>query len=370
MRYVECTFIRLYADISTVRTLLATHDGFHVPRSTSRPTANPNNQDKVPTNTVFYVHGGGFCVHTATEKIVASEVIKLYSNCKFYLCDYPLCPQVSASQIFQHCLKQYEKVHASCDGNVVIMGDSAGGNIALSLKLHSQSTNSFVPKGCVLLSPWIDVHGTSPLASFSSNRSTDYMSAHFVKAFQSLTLSGSSGDVPTLEDILSRSSDLSDTLIVTGGGELMADENVALWLASGGSGGTCEIHVGDEAPHDFVMSRAFCKEGVFEEAWRVVATRCRVFFGDFEEEGGEEWVEVELDEGEGEEEESEEEEEEEEEPDEKGYEHVKRFVDEVLKRQKRKTATKKKAAKKMPTKTPTKTSTIKRRASSRKRATK
>jgi len=98
----------------------------------------------------------------------------------------------------------------------------------------------------------------------------------------------------------------------------MADEGVALWLSSGGSKGSVEIYLGDEAPHDFVMAPAFCKTGVFEEAWRVIATRVKVWFGDYGEvvEGwedlGDEEEEVEVEEEEGEEE-----------PDHVGYEYVK-----------------------------------------------
>jgi len=77
------------------------------------------------------------------------------------------------------------------------MGDSAGGNMALQLHLHSLSLSSphRRPLGSVLLSPWLDVAGTSDLASYKTNVKTDYMSPRFAKAFATICREGSGGKV-------------------------------------------------------------------------------------------------------------------------------------------------------------------------------
>ena len=44
--------------------------------------------------------------------------------------------------------------------DIIVIGDSAGGNLALTLTLKLQSLNIKIPKALVLMSPWTDVEAT------------------------------------------------------------------------------------------------------------------------------------------------------------------------------------------------------------------
>ena len=67
-------------------------------------------------------------------------------------------------------------------------------------------------------------------------------------------------------------------------------EAVALYLANPES----EIYTGDGGPHDFCVSRMFCKPGVFEECWSIVEEKINVWLEDWEVDDEEfEGVEVE-----------------------------------------------------------------------------
>jgi len=67
VKYVECTIIKLFGNILGIFYITKSSNGYYL--SSTSPTKTKN--------TVFFVHGGGFCVHTATEKLVTTEIFKV-----------------------------------------------------------------------------------------------------------------------------------------------------------------------------------------------------------------------------------------------------------------------------------------------------
>ncbi|ELR22501.1 alpha/beta hydrolase fold domain containing protein [Acanthamoeba castellanii str. Neff] len=100
-------------------------------------------RDKVENNTtIFFIHGGGFCMgEVTTYRQWAVKMSKLLGGIQFFLMDYGLSPENQFPTALRQCWKTYlwlidEKV--SVGGNIpperlIIAGDSAGGNLSLSL---------------------------------------------------------------------------------------------------------------------------------------------------------------------------------------------------------------------------------------------
>jgi acetyl esterase/lipase len=285
---------------STVRT--SPHNKYYT--SKLIPIEESNESKRV----IFYIHGGGFCSHTATEKFIASNVFQCGLKCRFYPASYTLAPHASLKEVRADLMEQYDKVVSQNPGSsIVISGDSAGGNLALMLcvELSEQyHTTKVQPNGMVLFSPWLDVDGEAALESSRTNRSTDMMAHSFIRAFHSVMLR-SGIEIEAMSEILNRvnleasKGTLPQMMIVAGGGELFADEAKALYIAAQsdnvgddydtddqdqdgeeGNGYSAEIYLGNNSPHDFILLEGLNFEGKagHQETWRAVNFAFARFF--------------------------------------------------------------------------------------------
>ena len=110
--------------------------------------------------TIFYVHGGGFIFGSPLTH--AQHTARLAKACKATVIsvEYSLAPE----QVFPAALHELQKVWQALAGttidpnSTVIMGDSAGGNLALALSLSIRDEGLPSPGCIVLLSPALDAH--------------------------------------------------------------------------------------------------------------------------------------------------------------------------------------------------------------------
>lgn len=88
---------------------------------------------------------------------------------------YPLAPNSSASSSMPHLARLYPTLlqqAAEADEEVVMMGDSAGANVALSLVLLilSQDSQAPVPATIFLISPVVDCQNSNPAMSSTDKK--------------------------------------------------------------------------------------------------------------------------------------------------------------------------------------------------------
>ena len=110
---------------------------------------------------ILYCHGGGYSTgsrlyaRTLTTKLAASTSMDV-------LCfDYRLSPEHPYPAALTDALAAWDYLMLLGYGarEVIVAGDSAGGNLALSLVLKLKEQKRLLPKGLVLLSPWTDLTG-------------------------------------------------------------------------------------------------------------------------------------------------------------------------------------------------------------------
>lgn len=152
----------------------------------------PNNSDIV----ILYLHGGGYFTSSPATYLLfllrLAEVINQNdTGISIFALDYDLAP----SARFPHQLKQARAAYdwlLSTVGiqrnKLFIMGDSAGGHLALSLLVDLQGSSSTISKqsayshpaaGLLLLSPWLSLHHKPE--SFSRNELTDVLTGPFLQ---------------------------------------------------------------------------------------------------------------------------------------------------------------------------------------------
>jgi len=108
---------------------------------------------------ILYCHGGGYFTGSLKYARSITSKLALATSMDVLSFDYGLAPEHpypaaidDAERIWNYLL---HKGYGS--KNIIVAGDSAGGNLALVLLLRLKKQERFMPRGLVLLSPWTDL---------------------------------------------------------------------------------------------------------------------------------------------------------------------------------------------------------------------
>ena len=131
-------------------------------------TVKSNPTDRI----VLYIHGGGF----VTGSSEARRSFTVHIACKLGLnvasIDYRLAPEHPFPAGPEDCLKAYRALlERYPSGKIVLMGESAGGNLVLSLLLQIKAASLPLPAAVFALSPTVQYD--RELASYRENLPTD-----------------------------------------------------------------------------------------------------------------------------------------------------------------------------------------------------
>lgn len=108
---------------------------------------------------ILYCHGGGYMTggslyaRTITSKLAASTSMDV-------LCfDYRLAPEHPYPAALEDAMQAWNYLMLLGYGarDVIVAGDSAGGNLALALVHKLKEEGRLLPRGLVLMSPWTDL---------------------------------------------------------------------------------------------------------------------------------------------------------------------------------------------------------------------
>lgn len=122
---------------------------------------------------ILYCHGGGYSTgsslygRTLTSKLAATTSMDVLSF------DYRLAPEFPYPAALQDAMKVWNYLMLLGYGarDIILAGDSAGGNLALVLTLKLKDEGRLLPRGLVLMSPWTDL--TSSGESHETRASLD-----------------------------------------------------------------------------------------------------------------------------------------------------------------------------------------------------
>lgn len=121
-----------------------------------------NERTDVPI-TVFYLHGGAYYSDFSPFHWRFIERLIDRTDAMVVAPAYRLVPFATWADAFDLIVPVYrDHVEAHPERKVVLMGDSAGGGLALALTEHLKAEGIRMPDELVLLSPWVDVTMENP----------------------------------------------------------------------------------------------------------------------------------------------------------------------------------------------------------------
>jgi acetyl esterase/lipase len=117
---------------------------------------------KAPERTVIYLHGGGWVNEIAAQHWKLAAQITGMGRAAVIVPIFPLIPLATAADVVP-AIAAFAAEHISAGRTLCLVGDSAGGQIALSAALLLRDEHDMVIPRTVLISPVVDLSLTNPL---------------------------------------------------------------------------------------------------------------------------------------------------------------------------------------------------------------
>lgn len=118
-----------------------------------------NGSEKV----VLYLHGGAYYWNISKHNWAFAERLLEETNATFVIPDYPLAPDSNYEQAYEYLDELYkELISKHSPENIIIMGESAGGGLALGFTMFLRNENRPQPNQLILMAPWLDVTMSNP----------------------------------------------------------------------------------------------------------------------------------------------------------------------------------------------------------------
>ncbi len=228
---------------------------------------------------VLFMHGGGFVVGSPKSHRTISSRFAEVSGCAVLSIDYRMMPEHSHHQCMEDCRTAYRWIlENGPDGpgkieQLFIGGDSAGGNLTLSLIAWIRDNGLFAPQAVVALSPLTDV--TFSGASIKENVETDHLLKPFMKPLVALSSFSKSWWVlwtykvrpasPLVSPLFGDLSGLPPTLVQVSSAEMLLDDARRYVYKARAAGSDARLQCWDDMLHIWQIFYPKLPQAV--EAW-------------------------------------------------------------------------------------------------------
>lgn len=170
---------------------------------------------------IIFFHGGAYIFNISTGhwKFVLKIIKKC--KCKISIIDYPLAPEFNYKDTFEMVSVVYEQLcKAYSKDDLVLMGDSAGGGLALAfIQKLIKEKSSKIPSKIILLSPWLDLTVSNP--EIEKLESADHiLSVNMLKYAASKYSAGEDMHIPLLSPINGELDNIPQTIVFYGSKEI------------------------------------------------------------------------------------------------------------------------------------------------------
>lgn len=203
---------------------------------------------------ILYCHGGGYTSgNLGYSKVLASKLTRAtgYDALCF---DYRLAPEHHYPAALEDALRAWDYLMLLGYGadQVVLAGDSAGGNLALALCHRLRAKGRRLPGAILLMSPWTDM--TMQGSSYRERADLDPMlTAEYITAVRDAYAGDASLHSPLLSPLFGDFSGFPPVLIQVGDHEILYSDSEALYQKLKQQGVPCRFEVGQDMWHVFQM---------------------------------------------------------------------------------------------------------------------
>jgi acetyl esterase/lipase len=198
---------------------------------------------------VLYMHGGGFVAGTPSTQRKLVGAIARHAGVRVWSVDYRLAPEHPFPAGLDDALAVYRELVERVD-RLVLMGESAGGNLAAATLLAARDERLRLPTAVVLMAPFLDL--TMTAASLVENTGKDMLTPPFVEMCRDAYVDDHDPADPRVSPLLGELSGLPPLLLQVGEYDLIRDDSVRFAQRAGDAGSSAEVRIWPHAGHGFI----------------------------------------------------------------------------------------------------------------------
>ena len=227
---------------------------------------------------ILYLHGGGYCIGSPYSYRVLTGAIAKTLGIPVYVPDYRLAPEHPHPAALEDAISAYRWLIA--DGYlpqcIAVIGDSAGGGLALALSLALRREHERLPSALALISPWLDLAGRGETFNALAERDP-VLSPEGLNRWARAYLGELPPDHPLCSPIYAELTGLPPMLIQVGSEEIVLADSTRLADRAKQAGVEVELQRFDGLWHDFQLHVGLLGES--RAALKAIATFVRQFVG-------------------------------------------------------------------------------------------
>lgn len=180
---------------------------------------------------ILYCHGGGYVSGGLGYARILANKLAQSTGLMVYSFEYRLAPENKFPAAIEDGMRVWNYLMLKGYGakDIILAGDSAGGNMALEMCLNLKHEDRLLPKGMILFSPWTDMQASS--LSYQTCKDNDpILTYEYIVAVRDAYI-GNDAD-PSEEKYSPLNADLSGlppTYIQVGSNEILLDDSERLY---------------------------------------------------------------------------------------------------------------------------------------------
>lgn len=179
---------------------------------------------------IFYCHGGGYMTGSSLYARELTTKLARHTGLRVFCFDYRLAPEFPYPAAVEDALAAWNYI-LSCrysPKDIIVAGDSAGGNLALVLTLLLREQNTELPKSLILFSPWTDM--TSSGKSYHAKELVDPV---LTNAYIQKAIACYKGNMPAcspyISPLFANFKEFPPVYIQVGTNEILLDDSRSLY---------------------------------------------------------------------------------------------------------------------------------------------
>lgn len=203
---------------------------------------------------ILYCHGGGYTSGTLGYSRILAGKLANVTGYEVLCFEYRLAPEHPYPAAVDDAMRAWDYLMHLGYGarDVVVAGDSAGGNLALVLTHQLKEQGRRLPRALILLSPWTDM--TASGKSYQERGEVDpVLTLNYIYAVRDAYARGQDLSSPLLSPLFGDLSGFPPTLIQAGTNELLLSDAVRLRDRMLQASVPCRLEVWTDMWHVFQM---------------------------------------------------------------------------------------------------------------------
>jgi acetyl esterase/lipase len=170
---------------------------------------------------ILYFHGGAYVQNFVKQHWRFLAMLVNKTGCTVVAPDYPLAPSSTFVAAYEMITVLYKELIAgSSAADVILMGDSAGGGLALGFAQRLRLLTLAQPGKIVLLSPWLDITLSNPGIS-SLDESDPFLSAKALRRAGLTFAGGADPSDPMLSPVNGSLKGLGELFVFVGSRDIL-----------------------------------------------------------------------------------------------------------------------------------------------------